>query len=118
MGSDRITNPKTQNASEERNELRMFSGMQAHYTCNTSGGGTITIPVANKNCRYVEVDVSGLIRLTYQDDHQNSRTITRYVSQGEIFRAQNVVSVDGDTTTAQVYPDAGGSATAGIRLIF
>ncbi len=112
-------------ASEKRDRLRMYSGQQNHYVCDLSvtGGADLEIPDEYKNCRYVECDVSGVVKVEYQDDHEHYRVETKYLNAGERWLVPNVTKVyynyTGSTPlTTTVYRDDGTGPVVGIKLRF
>jgi hypothetical protein len=115
----------TENASEKRDRLRMYSGQQNHYVCDLSvtGGADLIIPEGYRNCRYVECDVAGIVRVDYQDDHENPRTETKYLNAGWRWLVPNVTKVYYNYTgsnplTTTVYRDDGTGPIVGIKLRF
>lgn len=115
----------TETASEKRDRLRMYSGQQNHYVCDLSvtGGADLTIPDGYKNCRYVEADTSGIVKVDYQDDHEHYRVETKYLSAGERWLVPNVTKVyyyytGTSPLTTTVYRDDGTGPVVGIKLRF
>lgn len=113
----------TENASEKRDRLRMYSGQQNHYVCDLSvtGAADLTIPDDYKNCRYVECDVGGIVKLDYQDDSEHSRTETKYLNAGERWLVPNVTKVyyyytGTSPLTTTVYRNDGTGPVVGIKL--
>ena len=125
MSNKNAVSKYTENASEKRDRLRMYSGQQNHYVCDLSvtGGADLTIPDDFKNCRYVETDTSGIVKIDYQDDHQLFRTETKVLNAGERWLVPNVTKVyyyyTGTTPlTTTVYRDDGTGPVVGIKLRF
>jgi len=113
--SEEITSKFTKNMSAERDSLRMFSGQQNHYVVDVSAAA-VTIDDDYKNCRYVEVDTAGLLKLTYTDDLGHERTETKYMIVGYRWMVQNVTYVDDTITTTTAYKDDGSAAVKGCKL--
>lgn len=115
-------NKYTNTSSSDRDRLRMYGGQQNHLTVNmTAEAGNYTVPDAYKNCRYLEVDVTGIVKVDYDDDGAHSRTETKIVNAGELWRVPNVTRVyyyyTGTTQmTAQVMLDDGSATVLGVKL--
>lgn len=125
MSNKNAVSQYTENASEKRDRLRMYSGQQNHYVCDLSvtGGTDLTIPDGYRNCRYVECDIAGIVKVDYQDDHENYRIETKYLNAGERWLVPNVTKVyynyTGSTPlTTTVYRDDGTGPVVGIKLRF
>lgn len=115
----------TECISEKRDRIRMYSGQQNHYVCDLSvtGSADLTIPDDYKNCRYVEADISGIVKIDYTDDNEHSRTETKYLNAGERWLVPNVTKVyyyyTGSTPlTTSVYNNDGSGPVVGIKLRF
>jgi hypothetical protein len=115
----------TENASEKRDRLRMYSGQQNHYVCDLSvtGGADLIIPDEYTNCRWVECDVAGIVKVDYQDDSQNYRVETKYLNAGERWLVPNVTKVyyyytGSSPLTTTVYRNDGTGPVVGIKLRF
>lgn len=115
----------TETASEKRDRLRMYSGQQNHYVCDLSvtGGTDLEIPDEFKNCRYVECDYSGIVKVDYQDDHEHYRVETKYLNSGERWLVPNVTKVyynyiAGTPLTTTVLRNDGTGPVVGIKLRF
>lgn len=111
----------TNNASEVRNRLFMYGPIQKHVVCNVTGGN-YTVPAAEKYCRFIKCDSTGIFKVDYTDDKQMPRTWVGVLTAGENLYIPNVTLVYryyvGTTAiTAQTYTDAG-VLVNGIRLCF
>lgn len=123
MSDKNAVNQYTECLSEKRDRLRMYGAQQNHYVCDLSGAADLTIPDAYKNCRWVECDVAGIVKVDYQDDHQKDRTETKYLNSGERWLVPNVTKVYynytvGTPLTTTVYKDDGTGPVVGIKLRF
>lgn len=125
MSNKNAVSKYTENASEKRDRLRMYSGQQNHYVCDLSvtGGADLTVPDDYKNCRYVETDTSGIVKVDYQDDNEHYRVETKYLNAGERWLVPNVTKVyynytAGTPLTTTVYRDDGSGPVVGIKLRF
>lgn len=108
--------------SEERNQLKAYSGQQRHYVADSSSAD-VTLTGDNLKCRYAKVDVTGIIKVSYTTDNGGSE-MTEVVNAvaGSIIQIPNITKVYryyvGTTPcTAQVYTDAG-SAVVGLKLCY
>lgn len=127
MSNKNAVSKYTECASEQRDRLRMHSGsgQQNHYVCDLSvtGGADLIIPDDYKNCRYVESDTTGIVKVDYQDDKEHYRMETKLLNAGEKWLVPNVTKVyyyytGTSPLTTTVYRDDGTGPVVGIKLRF
>jgi hypothetical protein len=98
--------------------LRLLLGTAHHEVCNAASGNAVP---SMTNCRFIYVDVAGIIKIDFTDDHDGTtETEVLYLPAGVPFHRRNVTKVyryyTGTTScTAQVYDDTG-AAVVGLKL--
>lgn len=107
--------------SDERNQLKMYSGQQRHVVCDCTSGDAV-VADADLGCRFAKVDDTGIIKINYKADNGQERTEVLVANAGEIIKIQNITRVYryyvGTTAcTTTVYTDAG-AAVVGIKLCY
>ncbi len=123
--SNRNMNTFANGMHDYRNKLGAYSGQQKHIVANSSSAD---VDIENDlgseylNCRYIKVDVTGIIAIDYRGDNGVLRHEVLVASVGADIKIPNVVKVYryyvGTTScTSQVYTDAG-VAVVGIKLCF
>lgn len=104
-----------------RQWLNAYSGQQNHYVADASSGDA-TIPDGYLNCRFVKVDVTGIIKIDYDGDNGITRTEVLTATAGVDIKIANIVKVyqnykAATACTAQVY-GSDGLAVVGLKLCF